>query len=85
MTGLANRLEYAVAPRRVSVLPGEIGRLEHHAEKLQVVAGCGWLSSNGIDTILKAGNSFVLPTKRHDVPLISALDNTTLVLEFSRR
>jgi hypothetical protein len=85
MTVLAKRLGYAVMPRRVSVLPGMIGRLDPRAGKLQVTAGCAWLSVNGLDTILKPGYSFELPPDCRDVPLVSALENTTLVLEFSGR
>ena len=85
MTVLAKRLGYAVALRRVSVLPGKVGRLDTRAGKLRVIAGCGWLSVNGLDTILEPGYAFELPAPCRDVPLISALENTTLVLEFSGR
>jgi hypothetical protein len=85
MTALVNRLGHPVAPRKVSVLPGMIGRMDPRAGKLRVIAGRGWLSVNGLDTILKPGCSFELPADCRDVPLVSALDNTTLVLEYSGR
>ena len=85
MTILAKQAGYAVAPRgEVSVLPGKIVRLEPRAAKLRVVAGYGWLSVNGFDTILEPGHSIELPANCRDVPLLSAMANTTLELEFSR-
>jgi len=85
MTVLATQLGYSIAPRRVTVLPGKIRRLDPRTGKFRVIAGCGWLAVNGRDTIVTAGSSFELPADCRDVPLISALANTALVLEFSRR
>ncbi|MCE7947737.1 MAG: hypothetical protein DYG88_09945 [Chloroflexi bacterium CFX4] len=58
-------------------------RLPQGVRQVQVVAGCAWLSINGHDMFICAGETAELPTDVQDSAVVSAIDRKPLLIAFT--
>jgi hypothetical protein len=65
---------------RLMLCAGEVYRLPQAGEQLRVVSGQAWLTAQGRDVVLSAGDEVILPASV-EAALISPIDHTALVLE----
>ena len=69
--------------RRFSLSAGQVLRLKNTVREISVLSGCAWVSYNGQDIVLGAGEQTRFELNR-DVPVISALSTAPLLFETSR-
>jgi hypothetical protein len=82
---MSNRLiTYHLAARpdhaRVILPPGQLMRLPEDVHAVRVLAGHAWITHEGRDIVLDAGNEY-LPASDRDFTLVSAVGDVTLELE----
>ena len=69
-----------VTPRRFTLGNGEVFRIHHAYQELQVLSGIAWLTIGGRDLILHSGEKVEFESKK-DVAIISPLGNMRLIVE----
>ncbi len=65
---------------RLLLSVGEVYRLPQAGERVRVISGQAWLTMQGRDVVLQAGEVVTLPASA-EAALISPVDHTALVVE----